>query len=111
MLSTDTAWQSSDEDKPGWTDPGFDATGWQACRDLGPFGGAPWGELYLLPEPRSAPLFRKSFTVAKPVKAARAYICGLGYHELYLNNERIGAMSSTPRSPTTTTGPCMLPTT
>ncbi len=90
VLSTDTAWQSSDEDKPGWTDPGFDATGWQACRDLGPFGGAPWGELYLLPEPRSAPLFRKSFTVAKPVKAAQAYICGLGYHELYLNNERIG---------------------
>ncbi len=37
-----------------------------------------------------APLFRKQFNVASEVKLARAYICGLGYYELYLNGQRIG---------------------
>ena len=39
---------------------------------------------------RKAPLFRKSFSSAKTVKQARAYICGVGYYELYINGERIG---------------------
>ncbi len=90
ILSTDTVWKSSDLENPGWTEAGFNAAGWQACRDLAPFGGPPWSELYLLPQPRPAPLFRKRFQIAKPVKSARAYICGLGYHELYINGERIG---------------------
>ena len=29
-----------------------------------------------------APLLRREFDVNGPVKRARAYICGLGYHEL-----------------------------
>ena len=33
---------------------------------------------------------RKEFTVAGPVKRARAYICGLGYYELRLNGEKAG---------------------
>ncbi len=37
-----------------------------------------------------APLLRKSFTLDKPIRQARAYICGLGYYELYLNGTRIG---------------------
>jgi len=37
-----------------------------------------------------APLLRKSFQLAKPVKRARAYVSGLGYFELRLNGERIG---------------------
>ncbi len=41
-----------------------------------------------LPEP--APLFRKEFAISKKVKSARAYICGLGYHELYLNGAKVG---------------------
>ena len=41
-----------------------------------------------LPEP--APLFRKEFNVSKRIKRARAYISGLGYHELYLNGVKIG---------------------
>lgn len=35
-----------------------------------------------------APLFRKSFDVKKEVLRARIYICGLGYHELYLNGKK-----------------------
>ena len=37
-----------------------------------------------------SPLFRKTFTVDKKIKSARAYICGLGYYELFLNGERVG---------------------
>ena len=37
-----------------------------------------------------APYFRKTFTLAKPVISARAYICGLGYYELYLNGHKVG---------------------
>jgi len=37
-----------------------------------------------------APLFRKVFSVKKEIKSARAYICGLGYYELFLNGKRVG---------------------
>lgn len=37
-----------------------------------------------------APLFRKAFNVAKEIRQARAYICGLGYYELFLNGKRVG---------------------
>ena len=39
---------------------------------------------------RSAPLFRKSFNVSKPVLNARLYVCGLGYHESWLNGGILG---------------------
>lgn len=37
-----------------------------------------------------AAYFVKSFTTEKTIIKARAYVCGLGYNELYLNGERIG---------------------
>lgn len=37
---------------------------------------------------RPAPLLRKEFIVDKPVRRARAYVCGLGYYELRLNGQR-----------------------
>lgn len=37
-----------------------------------------------------APLFRKRFKVEQPIKEAKAYVCGLGFFELYINGERIG---------------------
>lgn len=54
---------------------------------------APW------PEPASdedfyadqpAPHFRSEFTIAKPVRRARAYVSGLGYYELRLNGAPAG---------------------
>lgn len=43
------------------------------------------------PEPQEPlPLFRKTFSLEKSISSARAYICGLGYYELYLNGENIG---------------------
>lgn len=37
-----------------------------------------------------APLFRRDFVLDKPIRRARAYICGLGYYELHLNGHRVG---------------------
>lgn len=37
-----------------------------------------------------APLLRRAFNLDGKIKQARAYICGLGYHELYLNGGKIG---------------------
>lgn len=34
--------------------------------------------------------FRKEIRARKKIKSARAYICGLGYYELYINGEKIG---------------------
>jgi alpha-L-rhamnosidase len=41
------------------------------------------------PAPPS-PMLRKTFTIAKPVARATAYICGLGYYELQLNGSKVG---------------------
>ena len=35
-------------------------------------------------------MFRRAFTLSGPVKYARAYVCGLGYHELRLNGRMVG---------------------
>ena len=37
-----------------------------------------------------APLFRKGFRLAKPLRQARLYITGLGYYEARLNGQRVG---------------------
>lgn len=37
-----------------------------------------------------APLFRREFTLAKPIARARLYISGLGYYEASLNGRRVG---------------------
>lgn len=38
----------------------------------------------------TAPMLRLSFKLDGKIKQARAYICGLGYFELYLNGQRVG---------------------
>lgn len=38
----------------------------------------------------AASYFRKEVNVNKTIKNAQAYICGLGYYELYLNGEKVG---------------------
>jgi len=40
--------------------------------------------------PQPAPLFRKSFLLSETPVSARVYICGLGYHELRLNGQKVG---------------------
>lgn len=38
----------------------------------------------------NAPLFRKEFYIKGKVKRARVYLCGLGYHEIYINGKKAG---------------------
>ncbi|WP_204344065.1 alpha-L-rhamnosidase [Psychroserpens algicola] len=38
----------------------------------------------------AASYFRNEITIDKTIKNAQAYICGLGYYELYLNGEKVG---------------------
>ena len=42
------------------------------------------------------PLFRKEFAVAKIIKDATLYICGLGQYEAYLNGDKVGNGFLTP---------------
>jgi alpha-L-rhamnosidase len=66
---------------PAWWEMGLlAAEDWQA-QWVGTPGPAGTG---------SAPLFRRTFSVTRRVRAARASICGLGYYELYLNGEKVG---------------------
>jgi len=39
---------------------------------------------------RGGNLFRNEFTFDKDIRKARAYICGLGYHELRINGRKVG---------------------
>ncbi len=41
------------------------------------------------PVPSPAPLLRKSFEINKKIAAARAYVTGLGYFELYINGSKV----------------------
>ena len=99
----DCWWQVRVWDKNGqvseWSEPArwhmglLEASDWKAT-----WIGAPWqGEQALkkpnnpnapLPEklPPPAPMFRKEFTVDKEIEKAVAYVTGLGYFELYLND-------------------------
>ena len=42
------------------------------------------------PECKNAPKFIKKFEVDNNINSAYAYICGLGYYELYINGEKVG---------------------
>ena len=37
-----------------------------------------------------SPLFRKSFSVDKPLKEARIYVAAAGYYEMFINGKRVG---------------------
>ena len=41
-------------------------------------------------ETEPAPYFRKEFSSNNKIKSARAYVCGLGFYEFYINGIRIG---------------------
>ncbi len=83
---------------------------WDRDGREGPFSEVSWWEMGLLDEhdwhaqwidapqipiPEGAPagpgpLFRQEFSLNEPVVSARAYICGLGFYELYLNGHKVG---------------------
>lgn len=80
---------------------------WDRDGAEGPWSDSAWFEIGLLQpddwhgqwighpegswsEVRPAPHFRKEVVLSGAVHRARVYLCGLGYHELYLNGQRAG---------------------
>ncbi|SHN10188.1 alpha-L-rhamnosidase [Cyclobacterium lianum] len=55
---------------------------------------APWisylEEVREEPPLTPAPFFRKSFQISEDIQSARLYISGLGYHEAWINGEKVG---------------------
>jgi len=89
-IVTDAHWKSADAETSGWNSTTFDDSTWKSALELGDADTKPWGS------PRSpnlnvtpAPLLRKTFDTAKPIKRATAYICGLGFYELHLNGHNV----------------------
>lgn len=58
----------------------LDASDWTAC----------WITDRQDKEYEPAPLFRKTFSVTRPVRQARLYIASAGYHECFINGQRVG---------------------
>ena len=52
----------------------------------------PWAGKWIVPgyEDRIHPVLSRTFEVDKPVKSARAYACGVGLYEMYLNGRKCG---------------------
>lgn len=80
-----TAWNRSGE--AAVSAPAFFETGkleepWQAKWITAPF-------LKMDRTDRGAPYFRRDFPLRGAVRSARLYICGLGYHEVYIEGRKI----------------------
>jgi alpha-L-rhamnosidase len=91
LLRIGQDWSVSDKPEPGWQQPGFDDMSWRSAHTILEVGPGPWGTPAQPkgPEP-AAPYLRHGFISSKQVKRARAYVCGLGYYELYLNGRKVG---------------------
>ncbi len=81
-IPTDRNWQASRT---------ADGAEWLSATELGSFGTAPWNrvspdEYTTLP----GRMVRREFELPSGIRRATASICGLGYHELYLNGRRVG---------------------
>lgn len=64
---------------------------WRAAAVLENYGDAKFGAFnHRAPQALPPALLRKDFTVTKEVSDARVWVCGIGYHELYLNGGKIG---------------------
>lgn len=86
-------WQVRQWDNSGkvgnWSEPTRFETGL-----MGHFCGKWIGPLedsktWRLPDPLPAPMLRKSFFLNCKAKSARVYICGLGYHKLFVNGKNV----------------------
>ena len=77
-----------------WDQDGRSAESNAARWEMGLLQPADWGAQWIGrttdTNSNPAPLFRNAFSLDRKVKQARAYICGLGYYELYLNGKKVG---------------------
>ncbi len=90
-IATDASWRASSASSPEWERPEFDDGPWFPASVLGDYGMAPWGLLADQSEHRRLParMLRRTFGLDRPIARATAYVCGLGFFELYLNGQKI----------------------
>ena len=90
VVTTDGQWRCAKTESEGWRKSEFDDSQWATAKALGPYGMGPWGNVGS-EEGRRLPAryLRREFQVEKKVKRATAYVCGLGFFELYLNGRHI----------------------
>lgn len=94
LVDSDATWRYAEKETEGWQAAGFDDAAWPRAKVVGDVRCDPWkrpvlgvsGPTQTIP----SPLFRKPFQVSKPVAWACVHICGLGFHELYLNGGKVG---------------------
>ena len=87
-LVTDGMWRSATNSEAGWNALAFDDTLWSMAKPLGDYGMGPWG---IIGGDRRLPAcyLRREFTVAKEIRHATAYVCGLGFFNLVLNGQKV----------------------
>ncbi|HEY1493677.1 MAG TPA: alpha-L-rhamnosidase N-terminal domain-containing protein, partial [Candidatus Solibacter sp.] len=91
LLQTSNQWHAIVKPEPGWEKPGFLDAAWQASKELGAFGMAPWEGVGFVAQHRlPGRLLRKEFAVEKKLRRATVYYSGLGLSELYLNGAKVG---------------------
>ena len=91
LVATDSHWRAGDSAVAGWERDGFDDSGWKDAQQAGEFGTAPWGKVGGSNHRRlPARMLRREFRVAKEVRRATAYVCGLGFFDLHVNGQKIG---------------------
>lgn len=81
-----------EQDKPAdWSEAAYWSMGLLHSNDW----KAQWIAYHEDPAPHStttypAPYFRKTFATGKSIRRAKAYVCGLGFYEMYLNGQKVG---------------------
>jgi alpha-L-rhamnosidase len=97
VLSTDSAWEAGRQSAAEHRAGAFPSAAWVGAREQGRFeeglrGGRWFRQDRLLAKPPMgpAPYLRKSFSITKPLRAARLYATALGVYELRLNGRRVG---------------------
>jgi len=74
-----------------WDKDGKPSTWSQPSRwSMGLLKPANWQAKWIGANFKTLPLFRREFTVEKPLSRAVVYICGLGHHELFLDGRKVG---------------------
>ena len=93
LIQSGNQWRAVSKVEPGWEKPGYLDAAWQAAKELGVYGMAPWKEAgFTLANRLPARLLRKEFAIDqdKKVRRATVYFSGVGTSELYLNGAKVG---------------------
>ncbi len=89
-IVSDPEWKVTDQGVEGWQNPGFDDSAWKPAVVVAKNGEGAWGTHMRINKPTPPVLTRKSFSLAKEIKSARAYVSGLGCYVMTLNGQRVG---------------------